>query len=530
VRFFGPPDVETLLARADVRGLSKALRSRPDAWVRRDASRALAQLGGPDSAAALLAALDDDVRTVRMEAALGLGKIGDVRAVDALADAVDRKRSKEARAAMDVAVALGPPAVAPLARTLRHNSWAARAWAAEALGRIGDAAAVAPLAETLGDQCAIVRDNAADALVLLWGSVSQSSRSATLAPVRSLLDHADGVIRATAADVLRRIGDPVAAACLIQHIETAQDPEAGTEAVEALIGIGDPTAAGPLLVFIRHRADGSLSAVADRLEETLGRSPDLGEVTALYRVLRGQWQKVNDVSVLRACLESDYELYEAARAYCFATGAPTRLDEIDPLRRDPEYEWLVNGCVAMVLIRLDAPLDEVVADRSERALQMMSEKYREELDALCRTAASGREPGQPVPQLGGTEEKLMRPLFGDYARLIQAAISTGWPPAPDAVDNLCRIETPTATNLLHHLCTTSDLSFQEVVDVPYDLDHPSGTRTITRVRSFSHVREAALAALAARGNPSYDLAVYRQPDGWRIPDDVERALDWRFRR
>ncbi len=131
---FGPPDVDKLKAKGDIKGLVKALASRDtrkgqSVWMA--ASAALVQIGAP-AVEPLLAVLgDNQVSGIAIRA---LGTIGDARAVEAL-----------------VAVLPG-------------------ADAAEALGQIGDPRALEALADTLTSTSGgLVRTNAAYALALIGG-------------------------------------------------------------------------------------------------------------------------------------------------------------------------------------------------------------------------------------------------------------------------------------------------------------------------------------------------------------------------
>ena len=106
---------------------------------------------------ALTSALGDGSGTVRKAAAEALGKMGDptwrqwVRG-----DAADFERLGQSR---------DPRAVGPLIRALGHKyDGGVRELAAVALGKLGNVGAVQPLIEALGDGAWLVRKAAAEAL------------------------------------------------------------------------------------------------------------------------------------------------------------------------------------------------------------------------------------------------------------------------------------------------------------------------------------------------------------------------------
>lgn len=109
--------------------------------------------------------LSDSVTEVRRTAARGLGPLGDVRAVEPLAEFYGREEDEKAAAAAQKSLAnFGAVAVDPLARLLRSARPEVRSGAAQALGRIGSANAVGPLIRLLDDREAAVRRSAVLAL------------------------------------------------------------------------------------------------------------------------------------------------------------------------------------------------------------------------------------------------------------------------------------------------------------------------------------------------------------------------------
>jgi HEAT repeat protein len=149
---FGPPNIQKLKLKRDATALVKALAHRED--------------------------------HIRREAAIALGELGDVRAVE------------------------------PLIAALVEGYAKVRVRAAEVLGQLGDARAVAPLSESLSDEDAGVRGQAAVALrkFLPSAEVSELARQGELRAHRAVLrsKFADWQERIAAAEALRQHGDPQA--------------------------------------------------------------------------------------------------------------------------------------------------------------------------------------------------------------------------------------------------------------------------------------------------------------------------------
>ncbi|MFK8000053.1 MAG: HEAT repeat domain-containing protein [Polyangiales bacterium] len=118
-----------------------------DAGVRRAAIGALAAIGAPEAVVPMLGRLDDEDMSVRVAAAQALGHSGDARAVVPL---IGRARdTPEMRTAVYQALAeLGDPrGASALIQGLRDDDENARISAIAALGRVGSERAMRPLAE-----------------------------------------------------------------------------------------------------------------------------------------------------------------------------------------------------------------------------------------------------------------------------------------------------------------------------------------------------------------------------------------------
>lgn len=87
---FGPPDVEKMKAKRDVKGLIKALGYEKNA-IRKSAAEVVGEIRDASAVVPLIATLEDKDWEIRHSAAEALGKIGDARAVDPLITALKDK-------------------------------------------------------------------------------------------------------------------------------------------------------------------------------------------------------------------------------------------------------------------------------------------------------------------------------------------------------------------------------------------------------------------------------------------------------
>jgi HEAT repeat protein len=252
-KLFGPPDVEALRGKGDVKGLIAALAHGPDRAVRCAAAQALGSLGDARAVHPLISAILTDPEIVVWEAASeALGWICAPEAVEPLAEALASAHS---------------------ARSARCVNMV-REGAARALGRTGDARALQPLIRALADP--ELRQTAARALGWLCersrDPVVCSGAAEALLPLLDSGDVRDTVLQALAetrderaiapmVDALRHIhwavNDASAIAAVASFGRQAVQPlaalladsdsEVRRRAVKALAQIGDPDAVEPLL-------------------------------------------------------------------------------------------------------------------------------------------------------------------------------------------------------------------------------------------------------------------------------------------
>lgn len=222
---FGPPNIEKLKAKRDVKGLIKALDYKEDLIIRSGAVVALGEIGDARAIEPLITLLNLDYLSVRLVAAEALGNFRD------------------------------PRTVGPLIAALKDPESAVRRRAAEALGKIGDARAVKPLIAALKDWIEDVRKEAAKAL----GKIGAPAVKSLIAALKDR----NILVREGAVDALEKMGwqpdqDESGVYFWIAKQEWEKCVEMGAPAVEPLIAtLGDHTwclrlTAAKALVSIYH--------------------------------------------------------------------------------------------------------------------------------------------------------------------------------------------------------------------------------------------------------------------------------------
>jgi len=254
-------NVEKMRERRDVMGLIKALQYKSDLEVRRNAEKALGDVGDKRAVVPLIHALKDENWRVRSEAAVALGKIKGALAVETLVHALKDEDSdvrKRAAAALRnigepaveslihalededsdvrkrVTVALdelgwkpgddtenshyliakkewaelarlGEPAVKPLIQALEDESWEVRKRAAAALGKIGDTRAVEPLIHALKDEYWNVNKKAEEALGEIGDKRAVKPLIQALKDEEPALSHSQPAFQQAVKDALEKI-------------------------------------------------------------------------------------------------------------------------------------------------------------------------------------------------------------------------------------------------------------------------------------------------------------------------------------
>ncbi|MBI5653945.1 MAG: HEAT repeat domain-containing protein [Chloroflexi bacterium] len=194
---FGPPNVEKMKAKRDVKGLIKAMGYEKDATVRKSAVEALGEIRDEASLDPLINALKDSNKYIRKAAAEALGKIGDARAVEPLIVALKNSERLVLPYASEALSKIGALAVEPLIAALKDSDDVLRQYAVDALAKIGDVRAVESLIATLRDDNMKVRKHAAEAL----GKIGDVR---AIEPLKTVLK--DKHVRKHALDALGKLG------------------------------------------------------------------------------------------------------------------------------------------------------------------------------------------------------------------------------------------------------------------------------------------------------------------------------------
>jgi HEAT repeat protein len=326
---FGPPDIEKLKAKGDIKGLVKALsyfgssldfrnremdKIREASAVRRAAARALGQVGDPRAVEPLIATLehwgDADVRKAAAEALVKIGAPAVEPLIAALKDEVEWVR----KAAAWALVKIGAPAVEPLIAALKDGDKGVRRAAAEVLDelkwqpgcdeagayywttkrqwnecvKIG-APAVEPLSAALKDWDADVRRAAAWAL-------GQIGDARAVEPLSVALRDADKNVREAAVGALDKLkwqpgNDEAGAYYWITKRKWGKCVEIGAPAVEPLIA-----------AFKDWDADVRLAAA-----ETLGQIGALAVRSLIAALKDGEWD------VRKAAVEALVKIYSSGK-------------------------------------------------------------------------------------------------------------------------------------------------------------------------------------------------------------------------
>lgn len=301
MQLFGPPNVDKLKAKDDVKGLIKALGYKKDKSVREGAAKALGEIGDTQAVEPLITVIRDKNEGVRQAAVEALDKLGwqPDRSETGALYWVEKRR-------WDKCIEIGEPAVKPLIAVLKdeESNENVRQGAVEALGQIGDSRAVELLIAVLEDKSVSVRIEAAKALghigdvravdsliIPLKDEYSSYMPNAALEalvkigvpaiePLIVALDDKSASARKRAAEALGQIGDSRAVEPLIVPLRD-KSSYVHHAAIEALVKIGAP-AIEPLSVVLKDED----ASVRKRVAETMGQIGDDRAVESLIAVLK----------------------------------------------------------------------------------------------------------------------------------------------------------------------------------------------------------------------------------------------------
>jgi HEAT repeat protein len=218
--FFGPPDVEKLKNKRDIKGLLAALKYKEDEAVRKNAALALSDLAASISPDMLALAIPQLIQALN-DAGYGVMP-----------------------AVVQTLAAIGQPSILPLISVLRSPQDSVREGAARALGRIGASLSdptylhlpIDPLIGVLKDNNFLVRRAAIWALGRLAPRLDSAQRSLPLEGLFLVMNDPIPEVRETVAVALGRLGEGrgIRPLYVILEDESAPVRKAAGEALDSL--------------------------------------------------------------------------------------------------------------------------------------------------------------------------------------------------------------------------------------------------------------------------------------------------------
>ena len=195
---FGPPNVNKLKAKGDIKGLIKALGYKRDQTVRQAAAEALGEIHDTQAVKPLVVALKDSDEMVRTSVAHALGEIASPQALDALIGVLEDAETRPRQTAVE---ALGKirdtRAVEPLIAALMTSDKAVLDTAIDALGKIGP-----PAVESI-----LVALKNPDLCKPLFMALGEIGDRRAVEPLLAAIDDDDASIRKVAVTALGKTGD-----------------------------------------------------------------------------------------------------------------------------------------------------------------------------------------------------------------------------------------------------------------------------------------------------------------------------------
>ncbi|MBV9604899.1 MAG: HEAT repeat domain-containing protein [Solirubrobacterales bacterium] len=203
-------------------------------WRRATAAFRLGDIGSVDAAPALVRALEDPDRSVRIAAARSLGRLRVPDAGAALVAAAAQRRAPAGLVRWAL-LQVGPPALPELRALLSSPNERERAAALQLIGLLGGPSDAAEAEARLRDSSALVRTQAARALGRVGGERN-------LAALLGALEDRIPPVRGAAATSLGYLRDPRALDALTEHAERDPFFEVAREAARAAARIDLPAA------------------------------------------------------------------------------------------------------------------------------------------------------------------------------------------------------------------------------------------------------------------------------------------------
>src|SRR5262245_9078328 len=280
----------------------RQLATHSDWWLRLHMIRLLARLATPEGKLDLVRLLDDENRSVRLEAASALGRLKVSEAIPGLCECLRAADIRLQTAAIDALIQIHDPAAVPsLVEVLRDESEQARRGAVEVLNEVVTADAIKDLVNALRDADWWVRVRAADALGSLGGEKVVDA-------VVGLLQDEDEFVRRYAVEILNTVPSERAVEPLIEALEDS-DWWVHERAIDALGRSGDSRAVEPLL----HLMNRETRAIPLCLR-ALGQLRDERSVEPICRMSSSESAEVRREAVQALVALSETTLSDVSRA------------------------------------------------------------------------------------------------------------------------------------------------------------------------------------------------------------------------
>jgi HEAT repeat protein len=356
-------DALSRLRDAKAVALIAALMKDPDETVRRGVRHALVQLG-PAAIPALEAAVKDARRDVRLAAVTALGDIADPRGtVPLLIAAADNERDVSAASEKILRSRLaGKQAPTPLVEALKHADAAVRL---EAIDLLSD------LAFPRG---------AAKAACDLSGAVE---------PLLGVLRDSEPKMRARAAALLGRLGDPRAVAPLTAVLNDP-DPAVGLAAAQALAATAHPKAVDALLATLRES-----TTSPPRTPKTEHRTPSFDRLCVAIEALGKSRDKRAVDPLLPILAHRDPQVVELTLKALAEIGDPRALDAIKPLME--RISWPDRGVRAAAIRAIGRLGGEKAVPLIIAQLTREKGNLPELVGGICQTLGEARDPRAVEP-------------------------------------------------------------------------------------------------------------------------------------
>jgi HEAT repeat protein len=536
---FGPPNVEKLKAKGDVKGLIKALGYEKDPNVRQDAAGALGALKDPQAVEPLIFALEDwdwDVRRAVVEA---LAQIGGAKVMAPLLNVFKiearglRRDAAEAlhQAASEALAGMGPPAVEPLITALKNEDKTVRQVAAKVLGGIGDVRAVESLIGALGDEDGNVRETVAQALDQLgWqpdtGEVEANYRIAkhqwdrcveigtpAVKPLIAIFKDESSDTREVVAGVLKQIGNPrgleAIAPFRVESLLRASEQALGDEKLamreafaERLSQIG-PLAVEPLIHALKHET----WEVRQVAAWALGRIGPPA-VEPLILALEGEEQQVRKGAAWALGDIGDVRAVEPLIRTLEDEDRKTPLDAVMALG------WIGDARAVEPLIHILENEDEAEFIRHQAVVALGEIGGAQAVDALVRVLREVEDVTMRIDALRSLRKIKAKGMDAKFERLIRRLGDRSWMVREEAAGALAKVGPPALEALtLAMLDENSDMREAAAWVLGKIRDSQAvGILTLALGDKSKGVRDNAFWALTEIGPPAVELLIRAFPN------------------